>query len=171
MRNRVEKVLGIKEMKAGTGISSVTGAICEHSVIKVNSLIKTEILIDLTGLNSGGADDIIGEADTANCHVGQILAGINGTIVAGRLTCLETPATGDDDINVYSADEGVGVEDAAIAGLTETALCNSGNLTGGTVVSFTANPTAGEFIYLVAGVGDSNATYTAGILLIEFWGK
>lgn len=162
----------LADMTPGAGISPVTNSICEHSVEKVGGLYKTTILIDLTGLNSGGtAGDIIGKADTAASHLGQILAAVNGTIFAGRLTCLETPATGDDDIDLYSATEATGTEDAAIGGITSTQLCNSGNLTVGTVVPLTAFPAANKYLYLVAQTGDANATYTAGILLIELWGK
>lgn len=162
----------LSDMTPGTGISAVATAACEHSVVKVGGLYKTTILVDLTGLNSGGtAGDIIGKADTANCHIGQIVAATNGTIFAGRMTCLETPATGDDDIDLYSATEATGTEDAAVGDLTETQLCNSGDLTAGTAVSLTAFPAATKYLYLVAQTGDANATYTAGILLIELWGK
>jgi hypothetical protein len=154
---------------AGVGITG-TAASWVTSVEKVGTLIKTTMVIDLTGLNSGGtADDIIGADGAGVAHLGQITTGVNGTIIAGRLTCLETPATGDDDIDVYSADEATGVEDTAIADLTETQLCNSGDLTAGSVVAVTA-PAANQYLYLVGGTGGS-ATYTAGILLLEFWGK
>jgi len=158
---------------ANTAGAGITGAAASFvaTVCKFGTLIKTTIVVDLTGLNSGGsADDIIGDEGVANCHLGQITAAVNGTIIAGKLTCLETPATGDDDIDVYSATEDSGTEDAGIGALTETQLCNSGDLTAGSVVALTA-PAADQYLYLVAGTGDSNATYTAGILMLEFWGK
>ena len=155
---------------AGVGITG-TAATFVTAVDTIGLIIKTTIMIDLTGLNSGGtADDIIGADGAGVAHLGQITAALNGTIFAGRLTCLETPATGDDDINVYSADEATGVEDTAIGDLTETALCNSGNLTAGTMVLL-ANPAADQYLYLTGGTGDSDATYTAGILMLEFWAE
>jgi len=155
---------------AGVGITG-TAASFVTSVETVGTMVKTSILIDLTGLNSGGtANDIIGADGAGAAHLGQITAAVNGTIVAGTMTCLETPATGDDDINVYSATEATGVEDTAIGDLTETALCNSGDLTAGTVIGLAA-PAADQYLYLTGGTGDSDATYTAGILLLEFWGK
>lgn len=157
----------LADMAEGTGADGAETI--QHSVTRVGGLYHTQILIDLTGLNSGGsADDIIGENGVANCHIGQITAAVNGTIQAGRMTCLETPATADDDIDVYSATEATGTEDAAITGLVETQLCNSGDLVAGTVVMLTP-PAANKFLYLVGGTGGS-ATYTAGKLLIEFWG-
>lgn len=157
---------------AGAGIEG-DAAVFETSVERVGGLIKTTILVDLTGLNSGDADgDIIGKADTAACHIGQITAAINGTIVAGRVSCLETPAGGEPDIDLYSATVATGVEDTAIGDLTETALlAAAADWTGALAPKgLTANPAADSYLYLVASGGATNDTYTAGIMLIELWG-
>ena len=168
MKRRVEKAMGIREMTAGTGMASA--ATLEHRITKINSLYKLEILIDLAGLECGGSNnDIIGGSGLANCHFGQILAGKVGTIRGGFMVCLEAPAGGDPDINVYSATESTGVEDALITGLTETALCNSGDLSAGSVIGFTANPAANEYLYLACGTTTA-ATYTTGIIVITFYG-
>jgi len=161
-----------KDMTEGTGISGATGEICEHSVTKVGGLIKTEILVDLTGLNSGGtAGDIIGkDGETANCHIGQITAAKNGTIIAGRVTCFETPAGGDPDVDIFSAVEATGAQDAAISTLDETKLIDHGDWTAEDVDHLSALPAADEYLYLVCGDA-TDADYTAGILLIEMWGK
>lgn len=154
---------------AGVGITG-TAASWVTSVKKIGTLIKTTMVIDLTGLNSGGAaDDIIGADGAGVAHLGQFTAALNGTCIVGKLTCLETPTTGDDDIDVWSATENTGVEDTAIADLTETQLCNSGNLVAGTEVAITA-PAANQYLYLCGGTGGS-ATYDAGILKLVFWGK
>ena len=156
--------------EAGTGITGGTGTIYRSSVIREGGIIKTSILIDLTGLRSTANGDIIGVNGTSDvCHIGQITAARNGTILAGRMTCFETPAGGDPDINVHSATEGTGVEDGAISDLTETLLVNSGDLATGTVVTFTGVPAADEFLYLTLGA-TTNADYTAGKLLIELFG-
>ncbi len=142
------------------------------SVEKVGTLFKTTIVVDIDGLNSGGtANDIIGADGAGVAHLGQITAAKNGTIFAGRMTCLETPATGDDDIDLYSAEESTGVENTLVTALTETQLCNSGDLTNASIIPLTAFPAADEYLYLAGGTGDSEATYTAGILVIELWGK
>lgn len=156
--------------EAGTGITGGTGTIYRSSVIREGGIIKTSILIDLTGLRSTASGDIIGVDGTSNvCHIGQITAARNGTILAGRMTCFEAPSGGDPDINVHSATEGTGVEDGAISGLTETLLVNAGDATLGSVVIFTAVPAADEFLYLTLG-DTTNADYTAGKLLIELFG-
>jgi len=163
------------QMTAGTGITTGTGTLIKHSVATIGNIIKTEILIDLTGLNSGDADgDIIGKAATANCHLGQITAAVNGTILGGRMTCLEVPAGGEPDIDLWSATEATGTEEALITGLTETALLAAGAdwtlAAGVTDRTVTVMPAANQYLYLAGGGGTTNATYTAGRFLIEFWG-
>jgi hypothetical protein len=161
------------DMTAGTGITTGTGTIIDHSVVKIGTLFKTTIVIDLTGLNSGNADgDIIGKAATANSHIGQITAAVNGTIFAGQMTCLEAATGGEPDIDIYSATVATGTEDTAIGDLVETALLNAAaDWTLGMVKGLSAYPAANEYLYLVASGGATDATYTAGIFLIELWGQ
>ena len=67
---------------AGTGIAAAASYV--EGVEKVGSYFKTTIVIDLTGLRSTAADDIIGQDGPSNaCHIGQITAARNGTIFAG----------------------------------------------------------------------------------------
>lgn len=156
---------------AGTGI---TAAVASHvsGVERVGSFFKTTIVMDIAGLRSGGtAGYIIGDNGTSNpCHIGQITAAKNGTIFAGKIECLETPAGGDPDIDLYSATESTGAEGAAISTLTETQLIDSGDHAVNAFKSLTAFPAADEYLYLVAGDTD-DADYTAGIIVIELWGK
>ena len=157
-------------VEAGTGITTGTGTIYRSSVQRVGGIITTRILIDLTGLRSTGGADIIGVNGTALvCHIGQITAARNGTILTGSMECFEAPAGGDPDINVHSATEGTGVEDGAIGDLTETLLVNAGDATTGSKVYFTGVPAADEFLYLTTGAA-TDADYTAGKLFIELMG-
>ena len=156
--------------EAGTGITTGSGTIYRSSVQRVGGIITTRILIDLTGLRSTGSGDIIGVNGTSLvCHIGQITAAQNGTILTGSMECFEAPAGGDPDINVHSATEGTGVEDGAIPDLTETLLVNAGDATLGSKVYFTAVPAADEFLYLTTGAA-TDADYTAGKLFIELMG-
>tara|TARA_R100001015_G_scaffold19185_1_gene15780 strand:+ start:276 stop:902 length:627 start_codon:yes stop_codon:yes gene_type:complete len=157
-------------VEAGTGITTGSGTIYRSSVIQSGGIITTQILIDLTGLRSTGSGDIIGVNGTSLvCHIGQITAARNGTILTGSMECFEAPAGGDPDINVHSATEGTGVEDGAIGDLTETLLVNAGDATLGSKVYFTAVPAADAFLYLTTGDA-TDADYTAGKLLIELKG-
>ena len=157
-------------VEAGTGITTGTGTIYKTSVQRSGGIITTRILIDLTGLRSTESGDIIGVNGTALvCHIGQITAARNGTILTGSMECFEAPAGGDPDINIHSATEGTGVEDGAIADLTETLLVNAGDATLGSKVFFSAVPAADQFLYLTTGAA-TDADYTAGKLFIEMMG-
>ena len=170
-----ETAFRMQNFTPGTGISTGTGTLFSGNVTVAGDLIKTEIFIDLTGLNSSAAGDIIGKDATANCHLGQITAALNGTIVAGTFQSLETPTGGEPDIDLFSASESTGTEDAAVSGLTETKLLDlgadlaSGNL--GTPFALSAFPAADEFLYLVGSGGGTDDTYTAGKLLITLYGQ
>jgi len=158
-------------MTCGAGFRGV-GTLYHSSVEKVGDFIKTTIFIDLTGAASSTTDlDIIGTSGVS--HIGQITKEVNGTLIHGQFTCLETPATGADDIIFYSAVEGTGAFDGGIAALTETVLYDKTSAQAGaaaTQIAFTALPAVNEYLYLVNGEGSVPATYTAGQFLIEFWG-
>lgn len=159
-------------LSAGLGITEATGEVYHSFIEKNGNIIKTSIYLDLTGLNLTAVGDIIGNDGTANpCHIGQIVAAASGTIFAGTVTCLELPAGGDPDIDLYSAVEGTGAEDAAITSLDETILLDAGDYAANQFKSLTAFPAANEYLYLVGGAtADTFAAYTAGKLLIELYG-
>lgn len=158
--------------EAGTGITTGTGTVYQSSVSTLGGIKITRILIDITGLNSNVVSDIIGVDATANCHIGQITAAQNGTIFGGRMECLEAPATGEPDIDLFAADESTGTEDTAITALTnDTAIVTAGaDWTLGLIKYVTAIPAADQYLYLVGGGGTTDATYTAGKFLIELYG-
>lgn len=158
-------------MAVGSGITG-TGTIVRSSVTKNGSLIETRIVIDLTGLNGGGtAADIIGGDGLANCHFGQITAAVNGTIYAGRMTCLEVPTGSNADVDLYAASVATGAEDAAVTSLTGQAiLLNGGTWTLGLSQPLTAYPAANSYLYLASGTATA-ATFTAGIYEIVLFGS
>ena len=160
----------VTTLTAGTGITGGTGTVYRADVQKLGNIFHTRILIDLTGLASSGSGDIIGKAATANSHIGQITAAINGTVLSGKITCMEAPAGGDPDINLWYADEATGTEDAAITGLTnQVQMCDSGDLALGSMISIPTPPAADKYLYMVTGAA-TDANYTAGKILIEFFG-
>lgn len=160
------------EIGAGAGITGGTGTIYKNGVARIGGIIKTAILIDLTGLGSSTTDlDIIG-VGTAPAHLGQITAARNGTILSGRMTCLEVPAGGADDIDLYYATEGTGVFDGAVTSLTEVALITSGGAWTLNQSVGIADPAAlaNKYLYLTGGEAGTAATYTAGKFLLELEG-
>jgi len=170
-----ETAFRMQNITPGTGISTGTNTVYKANVTVAGDLIKTEILIDLTGLNSSAADDIIGKQATANCHIGQITSALCGTIFAGTFQSLETPTGGEPDIDLYAATEATGTEDTAITGLAETKLLDlnadlsASNL--GTPFVLSAFPAADQYLYLVGSGGGTDDIYTAGKLLITLYGQ
>ena len=171
-----ETAFRMQNFTPGTGISTGTGTLFSGNVTVAGDLIKTEIFIDLTGLNSSAAGDIIGkDGGTANCHIGQITSALCGTIVAGTFQSLETPAGGEPDIDLLSATVATGAEYTALSDLSETKLLDlgadlaSGNL--GTQFALSAFPAADQYLYLVASGGGTDDTYTAGKFVITLYGQ
>lgn len=157
------------DVTPSTAIAASAGLVKE-SVERFGDIIKTTLVLDLTGLKSVATlGDIIG--DTGVSYIGQVTAAINGTIFRGEVNCGEVPLTGDDDIDLYAATEATGAYDGAIGDLTETALMAAGAaLAIGTAHPLTALPVADAYLYLTAGAGDTAGTYTAGVISIELWG-
>ena len=163
------------EATASAGIEG-TAAVYVTQVNRLKSdvttnvnVVKTTIMIDLTGLKDGGtAGDIIGKDGSGVAFIGQVTTANQGTVFGVTMTCVETPAGGSTDIDLFSATEGTGVNDTAIGDLTETQIINAGAASAGTVVAG-GDIAADQFLYLVSqGTGD--ATYTAGRFLIEITG-
>jgi len=166
--NMISASLNTMSVSAGTGITGAAD-IFKTSQSRDGDLITTNIFIDLTGLNSGGtAGDIIGSDGAGAAYFAKVTSSGTGSIFGLTVTCLETPAGGDADIDIYSATESTGIEDDPISGLTETQIINSGSLSIGSVV-YGADIVADQYLYLV-GQGTSNATYTAGRLQIKLMG-
>ena len=163
------------EATASAGIEG-TAAVYVTQVNRLKSdvdtnvnIVKTTIMIDLTGLKDGDtAGDIIGKDGSGVAFIGKVTTANQGTVFGVTMTCVETPAGGSTDIDLFSATEGTGVNDTAIGDLTETQIINAGAASAGTVVAG-GDIVADQFLYLVSqGTGD--ATYTAGRFLIEITG-
>ncbi len=173
MRDFVDTVCpGALATGPGAGITDAADARAKWGVQRIGDIIRTSLIIDLTGLKSATTDlDIIGEAVTGDdASLGQIKAIENGTILAGRMTCLELPASLT-DIDLYSATVSTGEHEVGIATLVETALVTAGGAwVNGMTKGFTVVPAADEYLYLVNGAADTADDFTAGKFLIELFG-
>lgn len=157
---------------AGAGITDGTGTIYKNAVQLNGGIYRTTIMIDLTGVASSTTDlDIIGTGTSA-AYIAKLTAAECGTtILAISMQCLEAPAGGVTDIDLYSATEATGKFDDAVTGLTETALLTSGGAwTNGATKGATVAPLATEYIYLTGGAAGTAATYTAGKFIITIYG-
>lgn len=157
---------------AGTGITTGTDTVYKNSIERRGDLIITRLYVDIDGLTSAAAGDIIGVNDASSCHIGRIVTADCGTIVSTTMQCLETPAGGEPDIDLYAAVESTGAENAAISTLDETAIIEAGvdwtqvlaPRSSGVVIP------ANSYLYLVASGGGDAAEYTAGKFLITIVG-
>lgn len=148
----------------GTGVAPKTYRHTE------NGVIITEIKVDLEGLASvATANDVIGLAAGAlDAYLGQYVVATYGVVFKIELICLETPAGGDNDVNIVAASSGTLAYDEA--GGTTYGV-NGGDAVAGQVVqNLVQGLTANHYFYLTAGTGDTAATYTAGQFLIRLHG-
>jgi hypothetical protein len=135
----------------------------------VNGEIITDIKVDLQGLASvATANDVIGLAAGGAAYIGRNVVATNGVIYKMQLICLETPATGDNDVNVVLAASAAIAYDGA--GGTTYGV-NGGDAVAGQVVeNLVPVLTADYYLYLTAGTGDTAATYTAGQFIVRLFG-
>ena len=166
-------VVGGAAVANGAGALGVGGFV-STSVVREGDLRVTRILVDLTGLSSSTTDlDIIGQGAVA-AFLTQITAATNGTIVGGTMTCLEAPAGGVTDIDLYVATAGTGKLDDAISGLAgQAAVVTSGGAWTLAAIKGTAPDAvvANGFLYLTGGAAGTAAAYTAGRILITLFGR
>jgi hypothetical protein len=167
---------GATGLSAGTILTKGAGVSAAESyavgIQRSGTLVKTRIVVDLTGLVGSASDtDIIGNTGgAASAHWGRLTVALNGTIIGGVVTCLEVPAGGATDINFYSANESTGAQDALATSLTETVLIDSGGAwTSGLSKGMTTVPPANDYLYIANGAA-SGGTFTAGKFLIELFG-
>ncbi len=170
--NGLDADLASNILTRGAGVD--TAESYATGITRVGGIIHTRIVLDLSTLIGSGTDlHIIGESGAASCHWGQYTVAKMGTLIGGLMTCLELPAGGADDIDLYSASVSTGTQavamtDAALG--TEVALISSGTgWTSGLQKGMTSLPNADDFLYLASGEA-AGGTYSAGKFLIEFFG-
>ena len=132
--------------------------------------IITEIEIDLTGLDSSGTEnDVIGLGTGGAAYLGRNVVATNGIIYKVEMTCLEVPTGGDADIILVQGSAADEAFDDTVA--NTAAICDgTGDWgLGETIVNIAPALTANYYYYLTQGATD-DATYTAGMYLIRFYG-
>lgn len=148
----------------GTAAAPVTSRRTE------NGTIVTEFKFDLTGLRSKNTQDtVIGLAAGGAAYMGRNVVATNGIIYKMELVCLETPAGGDNDLSVYQGSAATNAYNNAVTNGAEK--INGGDQVAGMVTVVTAPAlTANYYYYLVAGTGDTDAAYTAGMFILRTYG-
>jgi hypothetical protein len=149
-----------------------TGGFVTTAVAREGGIIRTSILVDLTGLESSATNgDIIG-VGVEPAFLGRITDEQNGVIIGGTMECLEVPAGGVTDIDLFVASEATGAFDTDISTLTEAVVVTSGGAwTLGEVLGTAPDAVIHRsYLYLCAGATTAG-TYTAGRILITLYGR
>lgn len=134
-----------------------------------NGTIITEIKVDLEGLASvATANDVIGLSAGGNAYLAQYTTAAFGIIYKIEQICVETPAGGDNDVNIVLNSSGTLAYDGAGG---STYGVNAGDAVAGQVVqNLVQGLTANHYFYLTAGTGDTAAAYTAGQFIFKIYG-
>jgi len=161
----------------GAGFDGIA-LVHQVGISRVGDLIHTQIWMDLTGLTSAATDnDLIGDEGTGEAWFAKITDALNGVIYKGKISCFETPTTGEPSLAVWAADNSVGVEDTLISALTnqneleESQGDGTDWAAGDEVLMNDGLPTDGQYLYLVVDTAGDAGTYDAGQLFFEFWGR
>jgi hypothetical protein len=152
----------------GAGAIGTGAALVTHRYSQYGKII-TEIKVDLQGLASvATANDAIGLAAGGAAKIGQYVVATCGVVYQIELICLETPAGGDNDVNVVLAASGTIAYDGA--GGTTYGV-NGGDAVAGQVIqNLVQGLTDTYYLYLTAGTGDTAAAYTAGMFIVRLTG-
>ena len=169
-QSEVERAINGKvTVEHGAGVIG-TGVAPKTTRYYLNNDIITDIAIDLTGLNSKNtANDVIGLSTGGVAYIGRNVVANNGIIYKIELICLETPAGGDDDVNVVANVSATLEFDGA--GGTTYGVNGGDGVAGQVVANLVQGLTANHYFYLTAGTGDTADTYTAGQYIVRLHGR
>lgn len=171
--NQLDASANTALMTAGAGVTAGVGTIVKYGISQAGGIITTQILIDITGLQSGGtAEDIFGDpvGAGAKSHIGQVTTAVNGVVWGGEWRCLETPAGCNVDIDLSQASVDTGAQDGDVTALTNYArVSDAGNHTELDAPIEFGPITADYYLYLSAGT-TTDTVASAGRFLITLWG-
>ena len=102
-----EEAVGSAGIEGTAGVY-ITTVVRDHSDTSTNvNIVKSTIMIDLTGLKDGGtAGDIIGKDGSGVAYIARVTTANQGTVFGVTMTCLEAPAAADQYL--YLVSQGTG---------------------------------------------------------------
>tara|TARA_R100000995_G_scaffold82848_2_gene57448 strand:- start:587 stop:1999 length:1413 start_codon:yes stop_codon:yes gene_type:complete len=164
----VTSLSGNSNGAAGTGLTAASDTTCKASKVRMGDIIYTNIILDVHGQRSDSNGAVIGTSANANpSYLTRISTSSNGTLLCGRVTCLEAPTA---DLEFFTSTSLVGKEGDTASGLSAyDSLCVKSSWAAGDIKEFdnTAIPADGEVIYME---GTATTDYGAGKFIIEMWG-
>ena len=163
---------------AGTGISPAIGA---QTQLREGSLITTDIQIDL-GTSAGAVASVAttGTGASANAVIGVAaltsslvtVAEAQGILASAELICVEQPATGEDNIGLFYADNVLSSSMTMAQAtnpvelITAEVYAAAGDSAANTDISADID---GKYIYLVSS-GSTAGTYSGGKFILRLYG-
>jgi|TARA_R100000084_G_scaffold104816_1_gene61748 hypothetical protein len=137
--------------------------------------IITTVAVDLTGLaNKNDVGDVIGLDTGGSAYIFKYVPAETGIIYKIEMTCLELPTASSNvglDIDLFSSSNATRAYDYDISSATQVIDAGGDMVLGDTLQNLADHGAANDYYYLVTGnthTGDS--TYTAGKLMIKFYG-
>lgn len=151
---------------AGSGFDA---ALISSNIRMVDNEIISTFLIDLQQgpITSSGSHTIIGESGSSAAHFTQIQSVLNGYVYKVELCCIETPAGGNDDIDlVFNAtSQSTGGSSFTVvvnAGAQVRGKCTQALLDGSFDLDF-------KLLHLATGAGSGTGNYTAGKFIVKLY--
>lgn len=139
------------------------------SVVKEGDVTKTEFIFDITGMASASTDaDVIG--GTGAAYVAKLDAVTGTNVKFAELVCLESPATGEVDIDLVASASAVLEADDA-GGSTKVIDAGANWSVHASKVGAGADLSSTPYLYLSVGTSSTPTagTYTAGIYKLTLY--
>ena len=158
----------------GSGVQG-TGDGYKYNVIELNNEKITTIVVDLQGLSSSAAaNNVIGLSGSSNASLFRYYNAVHGTLYKVEIGCPEALAGGESHVTLKFS----GSAQSTFANVSQSAntiLSSGGDLGTAELVSnvnaaLTAVPYENDFVYLVNGSSGTTGAYTAGKLIVKFYG-
>ena len=132
--------------------------------------------VDITGAESkANVLDVIGSGTSSAVYIGKCSTTYVGYVYKAEMMCIEAPAGGDQDVDLYSNSADLATDSEVTSSGTSVELINAG---GNWAVGMRKISTAGltmtdglhnHYLYLTTGNGTAG-TYTAGKFVIKLYG-
>ena len=152
---------------SGAGITAGSDTISKTSAVRTGDIVYTTIVLDVDDLHSDADDRVVGvDGNTDPAYLMRIGTGYQGTLIGGKLTCLEAPNA---DISLFKSTSGTLDEgDTASGAAGYASVCSKGSTwAAGDMRAFSSIPSNNDYLYLE---GESTATFSSGRFIIEMWG-
>jgi hypothetical protein len=160
-------------LNSGEGVQG-TGDTFKLDVSEINSEKILTCIVDLRGLSSSATTDtVVGVSGSSESHLVQWDTSSFGLPYKVELACAETPVGGQLDFDVKFS----GSAQPTFAAVTQSANSvvagtnfNAGEIRSNTNSTMTGVPSHDDFIFLTNGGSGTTGIYTAGKLIIKFYG-